>query len=294
LTQRRLWTYAPALLLLVYAGWRAWDTWPAIDRHNDRRGEQLVTRVAAGVDEHDAVLVSAMDWESENALLYVGRWERPNLAWVRLPEVLLHLPYFVDDNKEIGRELVLTDEAAADTIAAYGSLFPVVDDDRVPFTSFSAAVDAIPRGSPYVLCLLTPRRDAGFDAAEFSRALSTLAGGRPATRRARPYEVWAGVTGEKPLQYLSSALPFRRSFAIAGEPFDVRMESWLGTDTFRRAGFGHVIHGREHALIVERGGSLVWWSRDGEPHVLYTAGLYAPRPRYRIPAVIMSLANREY
>jgi hypothetical protein len=288
------WAHVPALLLLLYAGWRAWDTWPAIDRHADHRGEQLVARVAAGVDEHDAVLVSAMDWEMENALLYSARWERQNLAWVRLPEVLLHLPYFVSDNREIGRELVLTDKAAADTIAAYGSLFPIVEDDRVSSPSFSAAVDAIPRGSLYVLSLLTPRRDGGFDATDFDRAVSTLAGGHPATRRSRPYEVWAGIAGEKPLQYLSSARPFRRSFAITGEPFEVRMESWLATDTFRRAGFGHVLHGREHSLIVERGVSLVWWGRSGEPHVVYAAGLYAPRPRFRIPAVIMSLANRDY
>src|SRR5262245_37141616 len=42
--------------VLVYAGWRAWDTWPAIDRHDDRRADPLVTRLAIGVNPPTAVL----------------------------------------------------------------------------------------------------------------------------------------------------------------------------------------------------------------------------------------------
>src|SRR5262249_41578386 len=118
---RRTLTHAPALLLLLYAGWRGWGTWPVMDRHEDRRGEHPAARVAAGVDEQHAVLVSAMDWQSENALLYASRWERPGLAWVRLAEVLPHLPFFVADNRALGRDLVLTGASAGDTISAYGS-----------------------------------------------------------------------------------------------------------------------------------------------------------------------------
>ena len=70
------------------------------------------------------------------------------------------------------------------------------------------------------------------------------------------------------------------------------MDSWLTMDTFRRAGFGHVIHGREHALIVERGVSLLWLPPGGSARTAYAAGLYAQQPRFRIPTAIMSLAAR--
>ena len=35
--------------------------------------------------------------------------------------------------------------------------------------------------------------------------------------------------------------PYRVRVTIEPFDFDVRMESWLPTDTIRRAGFGHVI-----------------------------------------------------
>ena len=41
---------------------------------------------------------------------------------------------------------------------------------------------------------------------------------------------------------------------------------------------------RTHALIAERGISLVWLQRDGSPAPYYGAGLYAPEARFRIPA----------
>ena len=99
--------------MFLYAGWRDWDTWPAVDRHRDRRADALVARLAAGVNDRNAILLSRMDWQSENALLYSARYERPDLAWTRLPDVLPHLPYFVRDNQSIGREIVLTTGAAA-------------------------------------------------------------------------------------------------------------------------------------------------------------------------------------
>ena len=48
------------------------------------------------------------------------------------------------------------------------------------------------------------------------------------------------------------------SFNLLDEPFTVRMDSWLPFDTFRRPGFGHVLRGREHVQILERGVNLVW------------------------------------
>jgi hypothetical protein len=63
------------------------------------------------------------------------------------------------------------------------------------------------------------------------------------------------------------------------EPFsvDIRMESWLPTDTIRRAGFGHVVVNRQHALTLERGISFVALGPGGGP--IYGSGLLAPIPR---------------
>jgi hypothetical protein len=283
-------TLAAPVLVIVFAAWRGWDTWPAIDRHDDRRGEQLAARVSAGIDEQQSLLLSDMNWQPENALLYASRWERPGFVWTRMPSVLLHFPFFVADNQAIGRDLILTSEAAQEMVAAYGPLFPVVRDDAEPVPALSEVAAAIPRGSAYVLCLITPPRDEPFDPAAFDAAIATLTGGRGPHRADAGFEVWAGLAGERPIRYRGAGRPFRDTVGMLGDRFDIRMDSWLPFDTFRRAGFGHVVRGRDHALIVERGVSLVWFGPDGAAHTAYTAGLYAPRPRYRIPAAMMSLA----
>ena len=282
--------YAVLLLVFAYAGWRAWDTWPAVDRHDDRRGEALVARIANGADETSAVIVSSMDWQSENALLYSSRWERRNLAWLRLPEVLPQFPFFVRDNHAIGRDVVLTTDAARDVIAAYGDRFPLEAIDRVQDGSLAAAVAAIPRGAPYVLTLLRPTSDVTFDAIDYDAAVRTLTGGRATSRTGRLYEVVAGTAGDRPALQRGDDRPFRQDVAVAGDRFTVRMESWLPDDTFRRAGFGQVLLGRDRLLIVERGASLVWLGSRGEPQVSYVAGLYAARPRFRIPRASLQFA----
>jgi hypothetical protein len=58
---------------------------------------------------------------------------------------------------------------------------------------------------------------------------------------------------------------------------DVRMESWLPTDTIRRAGFGHVVVNRRHALTIERGISFRTLEPDGQ--ALYESGIFAPIPQ---------------
>jgi len=282
---------ALACLTIAYAGWRTWDTWPAVDRSADTRGEQLTARVAAGIDDQHAILLSGMEWQSENALLYASRFEHPGLAWTRVANVLPYLPFLVRDNASIGRDVVLTSEAAAEVVRAYGSLFPLIEDDDVPAPSLSTIVDGIPRGAPYVLTLLPPPREEQEDAGDVSAAMATLTGHHAPQWRPAPYQAIGGLAGERPLFSASSERPFRASFSLAGEPFTVRMESWLSMDTFRRAGFGQVLHGRDHALIVERGVSLVWLGSGGRTHIAYAAGLYAPKPRYRIAARSTRLAR---
>jgi hypothetical protein len=275
---------ALALAVVAYAGWRGWDTWPAVDRHADRRAEQLVSRVAQGVSDRDAILVSDLDWESENALLYASRHDRLDLAWARLGDVLLHLPFLVADNHELGRDLVLTGSAAADITAAYGDYFPIVPEAAVPAPSLIQIAADLPRGTPYVLALLPPAGRRALDPADVDALLAALSGRRPAPRQDVRYEVWSGLTGDRPSFYRGGLRPFRDAFSLLGDPFLVRMESWLPDDTFRRAGFGRVLRGRQPVLTVERGLSLAWFRPDGSPAVAYGAGLYALQPRFRIPA----------
>jgi hypothetical protein len=285
--------YALAIATVLYAGWRGWDTWPAVDRHADRRAVAHLAHLAEGVNARSALLVSKMDWQLENVLLYSSRNERRDLAWVRLDDVLLHFPFLVRDNLAESRDLVLTADAAAGVVSAYANQFPLVL-DQPPAASLSDVVTRIAQGTPYVLTLLLPA-PAGrtIDREDFSKALAELTGNRVPRRIEASYEVWAGSLGEAPSLYRSSAHPFRQNVLIAGEPFTIRMDSWLPEDTFRRSGFAHVLHGRQHALIAERGISLVWLQRDGSPATYYGAGLYTPEARFRILAPAAHLARNQ-
>ena len=281
------------LLALSYAGWRGWTTWPAADRHLDRRGEQLMARLATGVSERDALLVAQLNWQLENVLLYTGRHLRSDLAWVRLGDVMSHWPFLVLDNHSLGRDLVLTADAAAEVVAAYGPAFQVAEDAALPVVTIPEALARIPSGRPYVLSVLTPPPEHALDPEALDPALATLTGGTRLPRRPGAFELIAGVAGEAPEIYRSSDRPFTERFRIGGEPFTVRMDSWLPTDTFRRAGFGHVLRGRDHVLILERGLNLVWLGQGGMPAPpYYAASLFAPEPRYRVPAATLQLAYR--
>ena len=101
----------------------------------------------------------------------------------------------------------------------------------------------------------------------------------------------AGVTGEAPIVARGEDSPFRMDFRLLDDPFTVRMESWLPSDTFRRAGFGHVVRGREHVLTLERGVSLVWFDRNARAsNPIYAASVYSPGHRYRLSSASPSLA----
>ncbi len=73
------------------------------------------------------------------------------------------------------------------------------------------------------------------------------------------------------------------SVTISGVDLDLRMESWLASDTIRRAGFGQVVANRTHVLIIERGVSVVALAPDGSRRLMtYASSLFAPLPRYRV------------
>lgn len=289
---RRASAAAMIVVALSYVGWRGWSTWPAVDRHADRRGEQLITRLTLGVSERDALFVSQMNWQLENVLLYTGRYLQPELAWTPLGDVVTHWPLLVDDNHRIGRDVVVTAQAATDIVAVYGSSYPLIEDPALPTPTLVAAATATPRGVPYVLSVLTPLREYPLDPEALAAALETLTGGKVQARGGLAFELFAGVSGEQPQVHRFSNRPFTEHFQIFDEIFTVRMDSWLPSDTFRRAGFGHVLRGRDHIMILERGVNLVWLGRSGRPsQPYYAAGLFAAQPRYRIPAATLELAQ---
>jgi hypothetical protein len=289
---RRVLTVAATSLVIVYAGWRAWDTWPAVDRHDDHRAETLVRRLALGIDSQSGVLLTDLNWQVENALLYYSRWERRDIPWVRLADIERHFPFFVRDNEAISRDIVLDAYATRDVVAAFGALFPIHPDPIRVSTDLLQEINSLDRGTPYVLCVLTPPREEQLDPQMLRAAVSILTGGRRVPASSGAYRLMAGLAGEAPSVTRTSDTPFRQQFQLLGDPFTVRMESWLPSDTFRRAGFGHVLRGREHVLILERGVSLVWFNRDSRPSApVYAASIYAPGVRYRISSVSPALAR---
>jgi hypothetical protein len=279
-----------AAALLAFAAWRGWETWPATDRHDDRRGEQLTSRLLVGVANEQAVLVARLNWDQENALLYAGRYLEPSAPWVRLYDVMPHFAYLVRDNFAIGRDIILTADAATRVAGAYGQQFPIVQDPTPAAPALSAVASDIRRGTPYVLTLLSPLRDYHYDTDDIGAAVQALTGRD--NRTGQTYEVFAGVAGEAPLLHAGSATPFVRDLSIAGDDFRIRMDAWLPTDTFRRGSFGHVLRDRHRVLFIERGASLTWIAGDGTAHVAYAGGLYAPQPRFRIPAPTSRLASK--
>ena len=61
------------------------------------------------------------------------------------------------------------------------------------------------------------------------------------------------------------------------------MESWLAFDTIRRMGFGQVIAGRRHTLIVERGISFAAFDLHGQAiQTAYQANIFTPQRRWLV------------
>ena len=68
---------------------------------------------------------------------------------------------------------------------------------------------------------------------------------------------------------------------MQGVHVEIRMESWLTSDTIRRMGFGHVVAAHRHTLIVERGVSFASFDEHGEAvRTAYASNIYAPQARY--------------
>lgn len=281
LERRRAVATSALAVLVAYAAWRGYDTWPAADRHADRRAEQLVARLTAGLDDRNELLAARVNWQLENALLYETRYRLRHITWIRLDDVLLHFPLLVRDNHATGRDVVLTAGAVPQVSAAFGSLLPIVPDPVPPAPSLLAYASEIPRGATYVLTLLAPTRDEALDAEEVADTFSALTGDRVRPLRNGVYEILLGRAGQAPVLHRSESRPFRQHVWLPEGPVEIRMDGWVPFETFRRGGFGHVLLDRRSVLIVERGVSLATFDRRD---AFYTAGVYALHPRFRIPS----------
>jgi hypothetical protein len=280
---RRVVALAVASFALGYPAWRAYDTWPAVDRSGDRRPLEVVERLTHDLDPQRRVLVADLNWQLQNALDYYTEHLRRDVIQVRGADRIATLPWLVHDNLAIGREVVVLPETRRLLDSAYGGLLPMTAEPSPSPLALDERVAALPPGTPYAIALLAPYDDLPFDQAELARTVRVLTGGAATMDPGGVYTIMGGTTGQPPAFQRSADRPFRLRAPMAGLELDVRMESWLPADTMRRAGFGHVIANRRHALILERGVSFVAFRRDGAPAMTaYASGLLAPLPRYRI------------
>jgi Protein of unknown function (DUF2723) len=279
LRQRHLAT----VVFLAYVAARTWRDYPALDRSQDHRPAQVLAALTAGLDDRHAIFLTDLNWQVQNGLSYFGQEIAPQIAYDRMPAVILYAPTLLADNAAINRDVVLTERAHSALDGAYGPLFPSVRDPRVVVPSLADATRDLPDGSRYVFCILKPTRDLNLDWDDIGRALSAEAGGRPIQVPDGDYIAIAGRRGAPPEVVTGSNRPFRRSVDLDGVTVEIRMESWLAADTIRRMGFGHVIAAHHHTLIVERGVSFAAFDHSGQPiRTAYASNIFAPQARYLI------------
>jgi hypothetical protein len=282
-TGRRSIGIAAAATLAGYGATRIYDDYPALDRSGDTRPAAVLADLTAGLPDRGAVLLSDLHWQIQNGLSYFANQERPGLEYARMPDVLLYAPVLIVDNRAIGREVTATSSARDEIVSAYGPAVAVEADARAPAPALRDFVSALAPGTRYALCVLKPLREFALDTAAVNSAVGFLTGGAEHRMPPGQYSVIVGQTGRAPVLGVGSDQPLGWTVDLSGVRTEVRMESWLNADTIRRMGFGHVIAGRQHTLIVERGVSFVAFDDAGHPvRTAYRDGIFAPIPRYLI------------
>jgi hypothetical protein len=271
------------VLFLLYPAWRAYDTYPALDRSDDHRAEQFCARFTGGVTGENGVVGMQLNWQLQNALAYYTRRVRPEIVTFDLSSALLRAPFLVTDNEAIGRRTLVAPVGARAIETSYATLFAVARDDAVPTPGLADEVGGLPAGTRYVLAVLQPYPDVPLDAGDLGRGVARLTAGASAGGFDRHFNVLAGRVGLAPEFRASADRPFRRTVDLGGLRLDIRMESWLPTDTIRRAWFGHVVAGRRHVLALDRGVSFVAFDeRGGVSRTGYASALLAPLARYDV------------
>jgi hypothetical protein len=283
--RRQLATALVAFLSIGYTGWRAFDTWPAVDRSGDTRPVRLLQDFTRDLTADRSVLVADINWQLQNGLEYYAHRLHPEVLHMAGRPRMLTLPWFIEENLAHGREVALAPATARLLTTAYGDLFTVEPDPRVPHSLLADRLAALAPGTPYVLALLQAYPDIPLDTAELADAVTLLTGGQATLPTDDVYTVMLGLVGEPPVRIVHDRHPFRFKMRLGELPIDVRMESWIPGDTMRRAGFGHVIARHRHALTLERGVSVVAFDGAGRPLLAtYASGLFAPPTRLRIRA----------
>ncbi len=276
--------------LIVYASGRAYRDYPALDRSGDHRPETVMQALTDGVDDQHAILITNLNWQVQNGLSYFAKAIRPDVTYTRVSDVLLYAPALIADNHAVDRDVVLTRRAKSALDAAYGPLFA-----SRPFgamgessSAISDLVRSVAPGTRYALCVLKPSAGFRLDPEDLRLALQTLAPGSSVPLAEHDYQAIAGVAGKASELAASSDRPFRTRVTVDGVPVEVRMDAWLSVDTIRRMGFGHVIAGTHHTLIVERGLSFVTFDDEGRPlRTAYLAGIFAPELRFVVNRRVM-------
>ena len=272
-----------AALLVAYVAARTWQDYPALDRSEDDRPTKVLAALTSGLDDRHAILLTDLNWQVQNGLSYFGKEIAPDIAYERMPAVILYAPALVADNVSIDREVALTERARSELAGAYGPLFESTPDTRVAVPALADATSTLPEGSRYVFCILKPTRDLSLDWDDIGRALAAQTGGRPIRVPDGDYIAIAGTRGRAPDLVIGSNRPFRRSLDLDGVRVDIRMESWLAADTIRRMGFGQVIAAHHHTLIVERGVSFAAFDSSGRAiRTAYASNIFAPQARHLI------------
>ena len=272
---------AVGVIALAYPAWRAYDTFPAVDRSHDRRGERVLEALTHDLTADNAILFADLNWQLQNGLSYFAKYRRPDLPYLRSADRLLAFPVLVDDNLAMGRGVYLTSSAKRRVGAAYGSAFAIDVDPANHVRQIAAIADELPEGTSYVFTLLTPYRDRPLDPSQPPAVMSALTaqGNQAPVLPLDGYSLVAGVKGIAPTLVRSAARPFSTSIDLAGRRIVVRFDAWLAYDTIRRADFGHVIADHRHALPIDRGMSFVAWVND-QTLVAYESSMYAEQPRY--------------
>ena len=269
-----------AAALLVYPAWRGYDTFPAADRSWDRRAEQVLDEFTSA---DGAVFGVDSNWQLQNAFQYFMNERKPYVPWF-VTEELTWLENngrgfrrFVESNRAIARNVIVSPMTLRN-LRARGYEPGDAEVRRLNSDGSSGLLSRMNTapGTLFVFGILRPDRDFPFDDAELSRAWRSLTDGSQPMPDSLPYAVVVGRIGQKPLLVKTGREPFRVRLRVDGFDVDIRMESWLPTDTIRRAGFGHVIVDRQHLLTLERGLSVVAFPGG---QAAYGSGLFAPIPR---------------
>jgi hypothetical protein len=283
-TRRRAALFAlAAAVTLAYPAWRAFDTWPAVDRSDDTRPTDLVRAIARDVPSDRALLLADLNWQLQNGLDYYAHHQNPDLLHLRAGDRLLTLPQLIDENLRHGRDIVLTRESARLVTRAFGDTWRIETEPPVP--TLLDRVRTLRRGTPFVLAVLRVTPDMSLDTGELASLVAMLTNGTAVLPVTGVYTVMVGRTGERPALVRSASRPYRLRAKVADLALDIRMESWLPPDTIRRAGFGHVVINHRHVVTLERGVSFAALGSDGRARVSgYASGLFAREPRFRIRA----------